>query len=125
MSLSQALARSVQQVPAQVLAQCSPDDRVVVENICVVAQELIPTLNLAQASIAKDRNMYQLSVPCAAATLADLRAVQTYNPARVHDMRLSVRDGALAIRFDICDEKAPLACSEFDVIRTTKRSRWF
>jgi hypothetical protein len=125
MSLSQALSRSAQQVPAQVLTQCSPDDRVVVENICVVAQELIPSLNLAQTSIAMDRNMYQLSVPCATATLANLRAVQTYNPARVHDIHLSVRDGALTIRFDICNEKAPLACSEFEVIRTTKRSRWF
>ena len=131
-SLASVLARSHQSIPSVVLEQCSVEDRVVVENIALVAQEHMPSLNLALAVIVKDNNKYLLSLPCnstsAVVTLRDLRATQTYNPGRVHDIRIASRDpkeGGLVVRIDICNESAPLACSELEVVRLTKRSRWF
>lgn len=126
-SLSTALARSHQTLPAAVLEQCPADDRVVVENISLVAQELMPALNLAHATLTQDRGKYHLSVPLAGGhvTLHDLRGIQTYNPARVHDIRVSVKDAHLLLRIDICSESAPLSCAELEVVRVTKRSRWF
>ena len=100
-----------------------------VENIALVAQEHVPSLNMALATITTDRGKYLLSVPCnspaALVTLRELRGIQTYNPARVHDIRVSAREGGLMLRIDICNESAPLACSELEVVRLTKRSRWF
>ena len=32
---------------------------------------------------------------------------------------------ALMLRIDICNDQTPLACSEVEVLRLTKRTRWF
>ena len=126
MSLASALARTHQSLPVAILEQCGEDDRVIVENIALVAQETLPALNLAQATITTEGSKYLLVVPClSAATLRELRAIQTYNPARVHDIRLSGREGGVTVRIDICNGTAPLACTELEVVRLTKRSRWF
>ena len=124
-SLSTVL-RQQQTLPPAVLAQCTPDDRVVVENIAVVAHEAIVTTNLASATLVKDRNKYLLSIPCAGyVCMADMRTVQAYNPARIHDIRVICRESEMVVRIDVCTESAPLSCSELDIVRVTKRSRWF
>ena len=124
-SLSTAL-RQQQTLPVAVLEQCTPDDRVVVENIALVAHEAIVTTNLSSATLTKDRNRYLLSMPCSGyVSLADMRTVQAFNPARVHDIRVIWRDAEMVVRIDVCTETAPLSCSELDVVRVTKRSRWF
>ena len=129
MSLTHALARSQQHLPDAVLDQCSEADRVIVENIGLVAQETLPALHLAQATIVQDGGKYLLRIPFTAAvasvTLRELRMIQTYNPARVHDIRVGMGDKALVLRIDICNEQTPLACSELEVLRLTKRTRWF
>jgi hypothetical protein len=129
MSLATALTRSHQHVPESVLDQCSEADRVIVENIGLVAQEAMPALNLSQATIAQEGGKYLLRVPFTAAaasvTLRELRMIQTYNPARVHDIRVGWGEKALFLRIDICNEQTPLACSELEVVRLTKRTRWF
>lgn len=129
MSLANALARTQQKIPVALLEQCSEDDRVIVENIALVAQEYIPLLNMTLATIASENNKYLLSVPCSTAaafvTLRELRGIQTYNPARVHDVRITSKEGGLVLRIDICNESAPLSCSELEVVRLTKRTRWF
>lgn len=118
--------RQTQTLPAAVLDQCTPDDRVVVENIALVAHEAIVTTNLSSATLTKDRNRYLLSIPCSGyVSLADMRTVQAFNPARVHDIRVTTRDAEMVVRIDVCTETAPLSCSELDVVRVTKRSRWF
>ena len=124
-SLSTAL-RQQQTLPVAVLEQCTPDDRVVVENIALVAHEAIVTTNLSNATLTKDRNRYLLSMPCSGyVSLADMRTVQAFNPARVHDIRVIWRNAEMVVRIDVCTESAPLSCSELDVVRVTKRSRWF
>lgn len=126
MSLASALARTHQSIPAATLEQCGEEDRVIVENIALVAQETLPALNMAQATITREGGKYLLAIPClSAATLRELRAIQTYNPARVHDIRLTAREGGLTLRIDIGNGAAPLTCTELEVVRLTKRSRWF
>jgi hypothetical protein len=117
----------MQALPVAVLEHCSDDDRTVVENICLVAQEYMPALNLAQAAITLERGKYQVCIPLAAghATLNDMRGIQTYNPARVHDIRVLLKDTHIVLRIDICSESTPLSCTELEVVRVTKRSRWF
>lgn len=92
----------------------------------MVLHEALVATNLSSATLVKDRNRYLLSVPCSGfVSLADMRTVQAYNPARVHDIRVTCRDSELVVRVDICTESAPLSCSELEVVRVTKRSRWF
>jgi hypothetical protein len=91
-----------------------------------VAHEAIVTTNLSNATLTKDRNRYLLIIPCSGfVSLADMRTVQAFNPARVHDIRVILRDAEMVVRIDVCTETAPLSCSELDVVRVTKRSRWF
>ena len=130
-SLSNALARSQQSIPVKVLDACLPDDRQIVENIAVVAQAQIPIINIGLCTLNRDTttSKYILTVPCCGTTpvvkLNELRAIQTYNPARVNDIRAFVSEGTFYLRIDICDETMPLTCSELEVVRMTKRSRWF
>ena len=83
MSLTHALTRSQQHLPDAVLDQCSEADRVIVENIGLVAQETLPALNLVQATIVQDGGKYLLRLPFAATaasvTLRELCMIQTYN----------------------------------------------
>ena len=79
MSLTHALARSQQHLPDAVLDQCSEADRVIVENIGLVAQETLPALHLAQATIVQDGRKYLLRIPftelVASVTLRELASM--------------------------------------------------
>ena len=97
-SLSNALARSQKKIPAETLEACLMDDRVIVENIALVAQEQIPTLNISLCTLTRESSTskYNLTMPCCGTTpaikLKELRAIQTYNPARVSDIRLFLNE---------------------------------
>ena len=124
-----ALARGARPaVPDNVLANCLPEDKVVVENVLLVAAETVPNANLAATTLARGNGRYRLSLPLAApllVTLSQLRAIQTYNPARVAEAALHADDGKCALVIHVIDQATPLTVSEFDVVRVCKRTRWW
>jgi len=130
MSLSSMIANAVRpRVPEAVLQQCLEGDRVVVENIAMVALEFVPALNLPLASMAPHKNgrSYELHMPITVErcrlSLADLRSIQAHAPARVGDVALVFEDGACHLSVSICNEKHLVHFSEIDIIRMHKRAR--
>lgn len=135
MTLASALARNVRpQVPENILSQCEQDDKVVVENILLVVTETIPYANLASTTLTKIQNKYRLSLPLASSylvTLSQLRAIQTYNPARISEIILkkSTSDESSSanntvLLVDVVNESTPISVSEIEVLRVCKRRRW-
>ena len=129
MSLAESLRCAIRvRIPEAVLAICEARDRSVVENIVTVLAEHL-RVNLALTSIEHDKNTYLITLPLAPdaqVCLADLRQVEAYSPARVLDLRVVMKSNQPSVvRCVIGDESAPVLVAETDVVRVTKRRRWW
>lgn len=115
-------------IPEGVMSICDARDRAVVENIITLVGE-VAGLNIAHAALVREKQTYIVTMPLptdAEISLADLRQVESYSPARVVDLRLAQRSNHPAVlRCVIADESAPVLVSETDVLRVTKRKRWW
>lgn len=122
-------------VPENILSQCSLEDKVVVENILLVMAELIPNANVAATVLSKTKGKYKLSTPLAvplSLTLSQMRALQTYNPARLTEVSLKIEERptdsqshACFVVLEVADQSTPITVQEIEVMRMSKRSRWF
>lgn len=124
-SALQAVLRT--RVPANVLNVCSEADRVVVENIIILAQELIPLLDVTACSVDKKHLHYRVHIPVSAQTrigLRELRAIEAYSPARVTAVSVQTGGAVGALCIDINDQHCPISCTELDVVRICKRRRF-
>jgi len=112
-------------VTEQLLQQCRPADAVVVENILSVVQDTVPCVNVTQAVLRAHSNLYEITLPVLSGslTLAQLSAVQRYNPARIANMHVALHDAALCLVLSVCDETRPVVCSHIDVVRISKRQK--
>lgn len=115
-------------VPDEVLEKCANEDRVMVENILLVAQTEINTLNLASTTIVVDKA--RITARCAftgpepQVTLSQLRAIETYSPARVSDIRVSLNNGILNLTVVICDSSCRITSSQTEIIRVARKRRF-
>ena len=79
------------EVPESALAQLAPEDRVLVENILLVAQAELEILNLASTTVVLSDCVIRISCtlagPSPLVSLSTMRSVQAYSPARVRDLR--------------------------------------
>ena len=85
MSLQNALTLSHRQkIPENVFAICLPNDRIVVENILSVLQQIFPTLPVVSLSITKTNKSYKLCVPLqdGQISLSDLKTLEAYSPSQ-------------------------------------------
>ena len=86
---------SKNEVPESVLAQLPPEDRVLVENILLVAQAELEILNLASTTVVASESIVRVSCalagPSPLVALSNMRCVQAYSPARVRDVAPSSR----------------------------------
>lgn len=129
MSLAESLRAAVRvRVPEAVLGVCDKHDRTVVENIITVLGEHLP-VNLAQAAIERKGNTYVVSLPLppdSEVSLTDLRQIEAYSPARVLDIRTTLRSNQTpVVKCIVGDENSPVVVAETDVVRVTKRRRWW
>ena len=110
-------------VTEHLLQQCRAADAPVVENILTVVQDTVPCVNITQAVLRVHSNLYEISVPVLSGniTLAQLSAVQRYNPARIADMHVALQDAALCLVLSVCDETRPVVCSHIDIVRISKK----
>ena len=128
MSLAHALGQTLRpKLPDAVLRACLEADRVVVDNIALVALEFIPLLNLPLATLVKRDATYELRIPVTAEnsqiSLSDMRSIQAHAPARVADVFVVHEQLTFELCLSICDETRLVRFTELDVIRLNKRSR--
>ena len=115
-------------VPDEVLQKCANDDRLVVENILLVAQTEINTLNLASTTLVIDK--HRITARCAftgpepRVTLSQLRAIETYSPARVADIHVSLSNGMLHLVIVISDSTCRITSSQTEIIRVARKRRF-
>lgn len=124
-SVLQAACRA--KVPENVLAQCRDADRTVVENILVVLQEEIPTLDITHSALTHTGGVYQIAVPSVKphdkVRLRQLLNIQAYNPARIQDIEVAFRNDVLVLRVSVYDEAAPIMTSQLDIMRICKKTK--
>jgi hypothetical protein len=123
------LSQNRDTLPDHIMSSVSEDDRMVVEQIMLVAQAAFLGLNISAASVQVDNGKYLVTTPFegkrTTVALADLRAIANYNPARIADIRvlLSETHGP-RLRIDICNEATRMPCSQLDILRVAKRSKY-
>lgn len=127
MSLQNMLTSSIRQrIPDSVFAQCLPNDREVVENILTVVQQCFPVVSVAGASVERQAKVYIITIPLPQCKihLHHLRAIESYSPARVADVRVSIVSNGSACMLELIvnDETAPISTSEVDIVRVRKRA---
>jgi hypothetical protein len=116
------------QVSEVVLSQCLEADRVVVENILTVVQDVITFVDISSCSIEVKNNQYRISIPLcknSAVSLQDFRTIESYSPARISSISLVSCDASLYIQIKIVDESFSMSCTQVDLIRVTKKQRFF
>jgi hypothetical protein len=114
-------------VPAGVLTVCSEADRVVVENVIILAQEMIPLLDVTTCSIELRNQHYRVHVPISGQTrvgLRELRAIEAYSPARVTGVSVQTGGAVGALLIEVADQQCPISCTELDVVRICKKRRF-
>ena len=116
-------------VPESVLAQVPQDDRVLVENILLVAQAELEMLNLASATVVVGENALRISCslagPSPVVSLTNMRSLQSYSPARVRNVRAMLSENRLLLVIDVHDANSRVTASEIEVVRITKKRRFF
>ena len=130
MSLANALAHTLRpKLPDAVLRACLEGDRVVVDNIALVALEFVPMLNLPMATVLKRDSTYELRLPITAessrVSLADMRHIQAHAPARVADVFVVHEEDSFELCISVCNETSLVRFTELDVIRLHKRARGY
>lgn len=114
-------------VPENVLAQCRETDRIVVENILVLMQEEIPTLDITRSALTHTGSVYQVAVPSVKpqdkVRLRQLLNIQAFNPGRIQDIEISFRNDVLVLLLAVYDEAAPITTSQLDIMRICKKTK--
>ena len=129
MSLSNTLDRTTKTIPPKTMQTIESDtDKVVVENILIAAQELLPFLNISSTNIARHEGMYRVTVALCAGdicvSLHDMAVLQRNWPARIADIKLRLRAEGAVLCFDVVHEGHPIAVAQLDVVRVSKRQRF-
>ena len=128
MSLAHALSHTLRpKLPDGVLRACLEADRVVVDNIALVALEFVPLLNLPMATLLKRDDTYELRLPITAessrVSLADMRNIQAHAPARIADVFVVHETDTFELCISVCNETSLIRFTELDVIRLHTRAR--
>lgn len=111
-------------VPEEALAGCAAADRALLENVAYLAQQVVPEVDLTQASVERAGEVYALTVPWSACevrvTLGQMKEIEAYSPFRVLDVSVRGGEGAcLVVR--VGTEARPLQVSEVDIVRIKRR----
>jgi hypothetical protein len=107
-----------------ILNRCLPTDRVVVDNILTVTQDLIPFVDITSMSMDIQENTYCLKIPLTDHVkifLRDLRAIEAYSPARISSISVSSTESGLHLLIHVANEQVSVRSTLVDVIRVTKR----
>ena len=114
-------------IPDNVLMPCLEGDRQLVENILMVTQEIIPTLDATRASLTKEGTGYIVYVPSStggdAVGLNELRDIQAFCPGRIQNIHVLYRNDTITVKLCVQDETTPITSTQLDIVRMCKRRR--
>lgn len=108
--------------------KCLPADRIVVENILAVVQDVIAFADISTTVISPKNNKYEVSVPLCqhyTVSLEDMRCIEAYSPARIGMICVDSASKDINLRLSIVDEQSVMSITEVDVIRISKKRRLF
>ncbi len=111
-------------VPEEALAGCAVADRMLLENVAHLVQEVIIESNVTLATVEKAGEMYTMRIPCATTevrvSLAQLREIEAYSPFRITDICVCGGNNASVV-LQIATENKRLNVSEVDIVRIKRR----
>jgi hypothetical protein len=121
LSLATVLRRGV---PEGALACAGAADRAFLENVALLAQQVVPELDVTRAQVDKGGEIYTLRLPWSggdvAVSLASLREIESYSPFRVVDV--CVRGGEHAcVVVQVATENRRIEFTEVDIIRLKRK----
>ena len=97
------------------------------ENILMVTQELIPTMNVQCTGISKNGSTYIMMVPSATSNdvigLGMLQDIQAYCPGRIQTINVLYRNDTLNLELIILNETMPITSTQLDIVRMSKKRR--
>lgn len=141
MSLTSLLMKQQLHVPENILSVISTaDDRTMVENICAVVQSVVPCADLSAALITECAEKYKVVIPLtgnAAIAYTDIRTIFNSYVSRISDIVVNISESTHVV--DERELRTPRVCltvhvnkhssripvSQLDIIRVTKKTRWF
>lgn len=130
LSLGKTLASVMRRgVPEQALEGCAAADRLLLENVAHLAQQAVPELDVTRAAVRMEKDVYVLRLPASvgemAVDLSQLREIEAYSPFRVVQVGVAVGGTeGVWVEVRVATESRPLAFSEVDIVRITKRRRF-
>lgn len=110
------------------LKKCSATDAVLVENILLIAQAELDMLQLNEINVQIHGHCVKVSCPLTnkvKVSLSNLRNIQNYSPARVHDISIHMNPNETILCVEIMDCMSRVTSHEIDVVRLAKRKRSF
>ena len=128
MSLGSMLHQVIRpKIPDTVFAPCLPGDRQLAENILMVSQEIIPTLNVTCSVVTKNGMAYKILVPSSSnrdvISLHHLQDIQGFCPGRIQNVHVIYRNDTLNLELDLQDETMPITSTQLDIVRMSKKRR--
>ena len=130
LSLGKTLASVMRRgVPEQAFEGCAAADRLLLENVAHLAQQAVPELDVTRAVLKMEKDVYVLRLPASVSEitvdLSQLREIEAYSPFRVVQVGVAVggKEG-VCVEVRVATESRPLAFSEVDIVRITKRKRF-
>ena len=130
LSLGKTLASVMRRgVPEQALEGCAAADRLLLENVAHRAQQAVPELDVTRAAVRMEKDVYVLRLPASVSEitvdLSQLREIEAYSPFRVVQVGVAVGGTeGVWVEVRVATESRPLAFSEVDIVRITKRKRF-
>ena len=125
-TLGHAIAQVMRRtIPQHTLCNVPPADKVLLQNIVHLVQDVIPEVDVTQMELDKSADQYSIRLPFSARTfmlsLEQLRQIQTYSPARISDVLVGSSAETPQLTIRVTTEAKPLLFSEIDIIRIRKR----
>lgn len=133
MSLNAMLGESINNtISEEFLDKIPQSDRTLVENLMLVAQAEIETLNLTTASVNTASLTHTqhititvcMSGPKQVISMSQLRAIQNYSPARVAELKVQLNANNQMLIFELTDSNTKIKNDQIEVIRICKRRRF-
>ena len=114
-------------VPDSVLEHCPESERMLCENVLMVAQTEIDILNLASTVVTVSGSSIILRCNVqgseSSVSLNQLRTIQAYSPARVRDVAVGLCSNTLTLSITIADSNTRVTASDTEIIRVVRKRR--
>ena len=121
LSLATVLRRGV---PEHALACAAGADRLFLENVAHLAQQVVPELDLTRAQVDKTGDVYTMRLPWSGpdvcVTLASMREIESYSPFRIVDVCVKGGENACVVVL-VANENKRIEFTEVDIVRLKRK----